>query len=217
MITQKQFDKKCAEFDVKEPRAGIYDKCLGLVRAGSASEGALFLNAFWNIATFKYYAAKFNVDEFDKLIAKIYPAIQKINSRFEYADFKSLESEIGHSYLPLSAIRGIDYTGAAKIMHLFKPELFIPWDQYMREEYLGNKNKTSVKDYIDYLEKMQKNFMGLQASEGKTLPKAIDEYNYVTISIPAVERENRKRERLNGAKKGMKKDPDYKKLKKKYL
>jgi len=217
MISQKEFEKKCSEFNIIEPRWGVYDRSLNLIANNYRTEGALLLNAVWNIATFRYYSNKFDVASFDDAISKVYPIIQGIDKKFENADFKKLEPEINKTYTPLSNIGGVDYTGATKIMHLFKPDLFVLWDQYIREKYLGKTKQNSVNDYIMFLEKMQKEFGHLKAPDGKTLPKAIDEYNYVVISVPAVDKAKKDRKKIADAKKEMRKDPKYKDLVKEYL
>lgn len=77
-------------------------------------------------------------------------------------------------------------------------ELFVPWDSYMREHY---ELKKDANGYISYLEKMQQEFRGIKPVQGKTLAKAIDEYNYITISIPALEAKRKKDHETNERKK----------------
>ena len=185
-ITQEHFEKKCARFDIVEPRFGFYDKARNLMFYGFKTEARLLLLATWNSSAFRYVVNEFDIRKFEDLMHSLEPTIEKLRVKeFRKADFKSLEKEVSTIYNPLSKVEGIGYTGASKLMHLDNPRLFVPWDQFIREKFDLEKDSDS---YVSFLEKMQSKFNHLKDPEDKTksFAKAIDEYNYVTISIPKV-------------------------------
>jgi len=206
-LSQKHFEEVCSRFEKEEPRGGFYDMSLRLIESGHNTEGALLLNATWNIATFRYHATKFDIDKFDSAISGLYTESKTdyLGLNFETMDFRvlkgpgktfddDLQDKICKTYDSFAEIGGIGYTGATKIMHLFQPELFVPWDQFIRERYVGKK-EISGKSYIDFLDKMKEKFGHLNPSKGRTLAKCIDEFNYIKISVPAVKKMNKEREK----------------------
>jgi len=91
-------------------------------------------------------------------------------------------------------------TGCSKILHTFLPHLIVAWDSKIRLGILGNENKKKGSMYaLDFLPKMQKQLLEAiytcmkeekleledaikyirQECGNETLPKLIDEYNYV--------------------------------------
>jgi hypothetical protein len=129
----------------------------------------------------------------------------------------------------LAAIKGVEYTGTAKLLHLMLPELFVAWDAYIRGRndknerfYAGLPCVLSRKwclvrydemgcGYVDFLLDMQSRVRGLAyANDNKTLPKNLDEWNYVQVTIriqtlEKAEAERREKEKL--AKKHRRKAP----------
>jgi hypothetical protein len=100
----------------------------------------------------------------------------KINNWYN-ADTKRVLEELPHSLLKvdfnkahtvvnittlfnsLDKITGINDTGASKILHIIKPNIFVMWDNEIREHYLkdfqGKKNKAGSKAYLFFMQKMQ--------------------------------------------------------------
>ena len=77
------------------------------------------------------------------------------------------------------------------------PEIFVMWDGYIR----GNKAKklytnlikgsynlkrysTTSEGYFDFLKDMQSKFKHIKLKGEKSLAKAIDEFNYMNITVP---------------------------------
>jgi hypothetical protein len=131
------------------------------------------------------------------------------------ADFGSLHEDISAIYDALSQIKGIQYTGAPKLMHLRNRELFVMWDAYIRGlkprkayerldvvkhgDWEVKKYGSSADDYVQYLKDMQKRFAGVSfGDERKTFAKAIDEFNYVSITLP-IQRAERAASRSSAA------------------
>jgi len=78
-------------------------------------------------------------------------------------------------------------------MHLLNRNLFVMWDGYIRDEY---EYGDAGEDYVDFLKQMQEKFKDIEWDmPDKSFTKVIDEYNYVTISLPELEK-NRKKGRL---------------------
>ena len=191
MITQKQFEEKCAEFGIEEGRAGFYEMAKGQSLLGFKAEACVILMGTWNFAAWRYGVKEFDRKKYDYLMHALSPIFQELSGeRFETANYTKLEGKIERIYEPLSKIKGIEYTGATKLMLIENPRLFMPWDQYIRKEYNLSKDG---KAYSSFLATMQKEYGHLTAPVGKTLPKAIDEYNYVTISIPAMKEDKKKK------------------------
>lgn len=140
---------------------------------------------------------------------------EKIN----FANYKDNISKIFKDLSSFAGMGGnpIGYTGASKIMHLKKPKIFIMWDRYIRGEkskkyykhlempkwYQWKKPeyKTSGEGYIQFLKDMQGKFNNINAKElqdklrdeclnpDKNITKAIDEFNYVSITLPIQKKE----------------------------
>lgn len=96
-------------------------------------------------------------------------------------------------------------TDASKIIHTINPELFIMWDRRIRNGILGDPKPKPGNIYVgDFLTEMKQELRDLldtctsnssynknEAIEalktvcgGKTIPKLIDEYNYMTYTMP---------------------------------
>ena len=102
----------------------------------------------------------------------------------------------------LAAISGIEFTGAAKILHLLRPQLFVMWDRaimgwspplrdYAKLDIIkrGFWEKRTFKQagsgYFDFLAVCQEKFCGLTSPDArKSLAKCIDEFNFCTITVP---------------------------------
>ena len=89
---------------------------------------------------------------------------------------------------------------ASKIFHLFCPNLIVMWDDCIRREYGKKKcrekygikiegNNPTWQDFLNFQKLMQKKFGHIDWDEKeKTLPKAIDEYNYVECHFESEKR-----------------------------
>ena len=83
-----------------------------------------------------------------------------------------------------------------ELMHLTIPEVFIIWDAHIRKAW-GFK-KGDAENYFNFLKKMQQEIKGIKKEKRETLAKCIDEYNYVKFTLPALEKQRKKRN--NGGK-----------------
>lgn len=177
--------KKLKTFNEKELRCDFYPMFLNLMDKGCQIEAYMFILSTWNFARFRYAMKKFNLGSFHDKIKQLEPLFKKMQHEdFAAIDFDRYAIEIKTIFKTLARIKGIEITGAPKLMHLKLPKVFVMWDSYIRKA-LGYK-KGSAYDYICFLKEMQKKFCNCNAPSNKTLAKAIDEYNFDKYSAPAL-------------------------------
>jgi len=214
MITQSTFDKTVREFDKRERRTDFFALASKLMKNGFAVEAHALLLATWNFARFRYAVKEFDIEEFRKTlrgVGKHFRALK--NQTIESVDLSIFKKDIVAIFNALSQIKGIEFTGAPKLMHLTNPKLFVMWDDYIRGArpnryylrlplfknglFTKEKYPRNADGYIQFLKDMQCRFGHLRApSTAKTLAKAIDEFNYVRITLPIQQMEkNAKRKK----------------------
>ncbi len=189
---------KCKKFEELERRGTFYDMALNMTNKGFEIEAFFLILATWNFATFRYAMKEFDIDGFKKVIKdQCNPIFDKLEDKnLESVDFTEIREDVEELYNILSAIKGVKYTGASKIMHLKNPKLFIMWDGYIKERY--GLRKGTADDYVNFLKKMQEMFKDIRwEREDKTLAKAIDEYNYVAITLPGLENPKKNKQKLH--------------------
>lgn len=183
--------EKLKTFIEKESRWDYYPMFRKLMDKGCEIEAYLFILATWNFARFRYAMKEFDLDGFIGKINKLAPLFQRMKKEdFARMDIDKFASEIKDIFDTLSHIKGIETTGAPKLMHLKLPKVFVMWDRHIRNAY-GYK-KGDSEEYIAFLKKMQKEFSDCEAPEGRTLAKAIDEHNYSMYTKPALEKDRKK-------------------------
>ena len=176
---------KLQKFTTKELRWDFYPMFIRLKDKGFEIEALLFMLATWNFASFRYAVREFNLDEFIKTVDKVKSILKPLEKEdFKNIDFDKYLGEIKQSFKLLARIKGIQKTGASKILHLLFPKIFVMWDAYIRN-YYGFK-KGNEDDYLNFLELMQKKFSEVRSSGIRTATKLIDEHNYKTITMLAL-------------------------------
>ena len=188
-ISIEELKEKCKRFEELEKRGTFYDMALNMINKGFEIEAFFLILATWNFATFRYAMKDFDINGFKKIIKKqCNPIFDKLKDKnLETVNFDEIKEDVEELYNILSAIKGVKYTGASKLMHLKNPKLFIMWDGYIKKHYGFRKGVAN--DYINFLKKMQKMFKDIKwEEEDKTLAKAIDEYNYVAITLPKLKK-----------------------------
>ena len=194
MISQEEFKNNMEKFDELENRGSYYPMFLNMIEKGFETEAFLFILSTWNFATFRYAMKDFDLNSFKEIVKSLKPYFEKFKDKsIESINFDNHKQGIKHIFNILSKIKGIQYTGASKLMHLTVPNVFIMWDAYIRKAF-GFK-KGDSEDYFNFLKLMQKEFRGFCSKDKRTLAKCIDEYNYVKFTLPALEKQ---RERKNG-------------------
>jgi hypothetical protein len=218
-ITLEDLSEAGAEFETIESRGGFYDLARGLVEKGYALEGCILLLATWNAARFS--KVHFEIDALRNVLIDLrddFYALSRYN--IQTVDLAFHRNRIEAIFNRFAAIKGVEYTGAAKLLHLMLPKLFVAWDAYIRGRndkneryYSGLPCLLSRKwclvrydemgcGYVDFLLDMQSRVRGLAyANDNKTLPKNLDEWNYVQVTIRVqtlekAEAERREKEKL---------------------
>ena len=202
MITDQAFRDAVLRFEADESQGSFYDIAVNLLNRNFKTEAYLLLLATWNFASFRYAVTNFDLVAFDATVKSLEVNFQRLDGKdIRTADFDSLRENISAIYSVLSQIKGIKYTGASKIMHLRNRELFVMWDGYIRgqksrKDYQKldivkrgdwniKKYGDSADNYLEFLEDMQNRFADVSFTENKkTFAKAIDEFNYVSITLP---------------------------------
>jgi len=184
MKTQKT---KLFKFSERELRWDFYPMFFKLIKKGCKIEAFLLMLSTWNFACFRYAVRGFNLDQFVKAIRHVEFLLRGLRREdFKTINFNKYSKEIKKSFQTLTDIKGVQKTGAPKIMHLMVPKVFVMWDAYIRD-YYGFK-KGNADDYLGFLKLMQKQFPSIKSSLGRTAAKLIDEHNYITITVPALKK-----------------------------
>lgn len=148
--------------------------------------------------------------KFQECYAEIFPIIKNLeDERLEDANFndRELRNKIEQIFDKVANCAWrYESTDASKILHTILPKLFVMWDRKIRKEILGSENRNWGGVYAtEFLPKMQEELIEAirtckqkyklgnkeaaqhvsQLCDNKTLPKLIDEYNYMTCTRPA--------------------------------
>lgn len=217
-ITLEDLSQAGAEFERVEARGGFYDLARGLVEKGFSLEGCILILATWNAARFS--KVHFKIDDLRNALVALRDDFSALAGyTIQTISLESNRRRIEAMFNRLAKIKGVEYTGAAKLLHLMLPELFVAWDAYIRGRsdkedrlYVGLPCVTAKKyslvrydengrGYVDFLLDMQSRVRDLvYVTGGKTLSKNLDEWNYVRVTIPIqaiekAEEERRKKEK----------------------
>lgn len=210
MIDIDNFNKSTDDFDKREGRTNFFSLAKNLIDSGFETEGLLLILTTWNFAIFRYALKQFDVDNFKDTLVRIRPYFDKLNGQtLRTINLDNYKSDIEIIYNSLSKIKGVEFTGAPKLMHLKNSDVFVMWDSYIRGEkskkyydkldiikngtFDYKKYSKDFKGYFDFLKDMQIKYKDLNLSGQKSLAKAIDEFNYVnvTLEIQELEKQNK--------------------------
>lgn len=220
MITDEKFIKTIKdiktikEFDATEKRGSFYNMAIDLLNNNFEMEAYFLILATWNFARFRYVVNDFDINGFKEKIKELNPYFDLLKDEdFRTINFDKYEDCIKKIFVNLSSIKGVEYTGGSKIMHLKNRNVFVMWDSYIKGDKLKKyyneleivKNgeweikryRNNPKDYFQFLKDMQERFKDINfQSNEKTFAKAIDEFNYVNITLPIknMEKNNKKSE-----------------------
>jgi len=179
--------EKCKIYNSYEGRASFYGQAIEIVEQYPV-QAAIIILATWNVARFRYVVSEpKNLHDLIDAVHACLPILEKLKGKsFAETNFDEIENEVKQLYSTLSKVKGAEYTGGSKVLHILNRNLFVIWDSYIRKKYGYN---VTANDYFRFLKYMQSRFAGIEWTDSnKTLAKAIDEYNYVTISVPEVEK-----------------------------
>lgn len=202
MITDEEFIKATKEFGTIEKRGSFYNMAVGLINNNFEMEAYFLILATWNFARFRYAVNDFDINGFEEKIKELNPHFDKLKDEdFRTINFDKYKEVVENIFSTLSEIKGVEYTGASKIMHLKNRCVFVMWDGYIKGEkpnrYYNEleivkngdweikKYENYPEDYLQFLKDMQERFKDINfQSNEKTFAKAIDEFNYVNITLP---------------------------------
>jgi hypothetical protein len=207
VINEKTLRDAHQEYEAKEGRARYYDYAVEIANAYPLQASIIIL-AVWNIARFRVLRNEEEKSEYrtmlerlKKVIDKDKSTLERLGKDFKTFDFRGNETPIKEIYRDLSGIKGVEHTGASKVMHLLNRHLFLMWDSDMRQKYGYKRYKPNADSYIKYHEMMKNQVKNIEWNRGDiTLPKAIDEFNFVNITLPRFRKQ--KLERVQKRKKG---------------
>lgn len=179
---------KFLRFSDEELKNDFYPLFLNLKQVSCELEAFLLILSTWNIGRFKFVANSFELEKFKKKIKELSPLFQKFNNLdFRTTNFDIYEKDIKEIFAILSDIRGVEKTGASKVMHIKIPKVFVMWDDNIRKHY--GFGTGDADDYFNFLKKMQNIFKDYEIPSGeRTFAKYIDEHNYKTITEPILKK-----------------------------
>ena len=196
-INAETLKEKCREFSELEGRASFYDIATEVVN-DHPLQASIIILATWNVGRFRFIVNDpQNLVDLKNALEECVPLFAKIKDKnFQTVNFDEIGEVIKCIYSKLSAVKGAEYTGSSKIIHLLNQNLFVMWDTYIRDGY-KKKEKipegTSGDDFLKFQKLMQKLFGHIKWEDPiKTLPKAIDEYNYIIYTLPELRKRRRK-------------------------
>lgn len=187
----QRFGRKMPRIERIERRASFYDLAIEIADEHPLHATIIIL-ATWNMGRFRFMVSNSqNLINLKSALEHCKPLFEKIKDKdFKNVNFDDIKEVTVEIYNTLSRVKGVEYTGASKIMHLFNKNLFVMWDSYIREKYHCNKD---AEGYLIFQKKMQNRFKHIEWNYShKTLAKAIDEYNYVTITLPELKKRRKK-------------------------
>lgn len=198
----------CRQFEELEPRDSMYRVSTFLVREWW-SEPARLVEALsvlllvWNSNFYRFGGGGFNEQTLEDCLR----SNQSLINRFRDRDISSLsdvdQAEIQKLFIALS--EALKRTGdgvespvsAGKTLHLLAPNFFPLWDQYIAPAYqCPYQYELACVAYIAFSQRMRDLIAPLRVElagdksprtewlSKKTLLKRIDEYNYVTFTLP---------------------------------
>jgi hypothetical protein len=202
MITDEEFRKAASDFDILERRGSFYDMAVNLYNKNFKIEAYLLILSTWNFGAFRYAVTDFDINGLRNKMKELNPYFDRMeNENFKNIDFDNYREDIKKIYDALAQIKGITHTGASKVMHLRNRKVFVMWDNYIRggeakryykklSTFKGDFKKEFKRygkdsdGYFQFLKDMQDRFKKINFQHPKkTFSKAIDEYNYVNITL----------------------------------
>lgn len=183
-MNEEMLRRACKGYKRLEGKAGFYDIAVEIADSNPL-QAAIMVLAVWNSARFRLMTSDGqNLIDLQKAIEECAPLFERLKgTQLTAADFDEIKDTVKQIYSGLSKVKGVEYTGASKIVHLLSRDLFVMWDREIREKY--GYHKANEDEYLGFLKEMQRKFKSIKWSlSNKTLAKAIDEYNQVTITIP---------------------------------
>ncbi len=195
--TPVELERGCKAFRKRAPRDAMYKIATFLTRhfwrrpADMAdSLGVLLLT--WNNAFYRY--GSFDFAKLEKCIAKNLPRLEKYRARnildCTAHDDKHVKALFNDLLSALAIAEGKragqkSPVAAVKALHLLAPDFFPLWDMEIARAYGCKYDANPAEQYLCFLKITQAACLRLQAvrlQPGKSLLKALDEYNYAKFT-----------------------------------
>lgn len=183
-VTATDFNNTLEQFKEFEQGREFWLRARKLLDNGFEAEAYILILATWNFAGFRYTLKTFDMKKFEGAIERANANLNKFQNvtlkEIDLEDPEVVES-IKNAYSEFKSVA--QQTGAAKMLSVKNPSLFVMWDTNIRKFY-KIKNEGSPSDYIEFLRKMQEMFSPIEWNDAqKTLAKAIDEFNFVKANF----------------------------------
>lgn len=211
-MTQEEFNQKVESFGaVESMRGALYYRALDLIAAGFVVDAHILILATWNFAGFRYAMQLFDLSAYEITLRRLEGELSRFgDDELMSVDLTEHRDAIVAAFDELAKFPGIKYTGAAKMLHLLKPHIFVMWDTAImgqsspRRDYASldiviskfwenRRFEQSGVGYHEFLVFCQDRFRGFTSPDGrKTLAKCIDEFNYSQITVPLAARRKQK-------------------------
>ncbi len=204
MPTIQQLNRAREAFTEIEPRDFFYGTARRLVESsipqgymseapgdlGDLVSALMVLLQTWNVSYYRFkgrgsgFSATQHFDDVETLIKSHWSAIPAFRERtiadYSETDRKTIEAVFTEFEMVLGPV------GAAKCLHLLAPRFFPLWDRAIAQAYdlaLG-KRGTNADRYRHFMEITQRQCQHIGGEEvlGRNPLKAIDEYNYCSIT-----------------------------------
>ena len=156
------------------------------------------------------YHFRGNENKFKETYREIYSNLMDLKDESFFTIDLTNQENVSNIKTAFNSMANCNYEGrhestdASKIIHAINPNLFVMWDSNIRKGILGSANNQYANYYISFLKKMKNELQELIAtctegcdygeeeslnileelSDGKTIAKLIDEYNYMTYTMP---------------------------------
>jgi hypothetical protein len=202
-MTQREFERTIGAWDkVETMRGQLYPRALRLIAQGFVTEAHLLILATWNFARFRYVVPSFNLPDYESRLKGIGANLGDLVA-YDIAtvDLAGHRKSIIEAFNSLAAVKGVEFTGAAKALHLLLPGVFIMWDAAIAGWHSPKADYRTLKivqsgfwsppypfarsgaGYHDFLVYCRSRFAEfVSPAKDKTLAKCIDEFNYCTIT-----------------------------------
>ncbi len=221
-----ELERGCREFEVAEPRDSMYRVSRFLLQQWWGDSKKLVdalsvLLLTWNSAFYRYGAFDESLVEtcLNENSSKIEAFGKREIDSFVDADYSEVERLFltFHRALGHADAKGESPVATGKALHLLAPSFFPIWDGYIAEAYnCPFTNEFPQVAYFVFCGRMREFAIGLKEELTETdvtmrawllqkpLLKRIDEYNYVTFTLPELARQREKRQKKAAAVKAAK-------------
>jgi hypothetical protein len=224
LIRVKDLERECRIYEAEEPRDSMYRVASFLVQewwgdASNLADALAVLLLTWN-ANFYRFGGGLRADALEVCLQENWKTIEAFRQRelstLEESDRKQISTLFASlsTALRLATNERESAVSCAKALHLLAPNFFPIWDQYIAPAYqCPYQYEVPFIAYIVFCQRIKSvanvlidDLSGISPTDPiktwlfqKSLLKRIDEYNFATITMPALkmQREEKQRKRVS--------------------